>query len=60
MAAAVLTGYTIYQYINKKINPRHTAGYFFLYILLNLLSVLLVTFIFGFIIIHFKEFFIRK
>ncbi len=60
MATAVLTGYTIYRYISKKINPRQSAVYFLLYILLNLLSVLLVTFIFGFIIIHFKEFFIRK
>ena len=60
MATAVLTGYSIYQYINKKINPRQSAGHFLLYLLLNLLSVLLVSFIFGFIIIHFKEFFIRK
>ena len=60
MATAVLTGYTIYQFIRKKINPRQSAVYFLLYLLLNLLSVLLVTFIFGFIIIHFKEFFIRK
>jgi formate/nitrite transporter FocA (FNT family) len=60
MATAVFTGYAIYQLISKKVSPRQSAGYFLLYIVLNLLSVLLVTFIFGFIIIQFKEFFIRK
>lgn len=60
MAFAVLAGYTVYQFIVKKINPRQSAANFFLFVLLNLLNVLLVTFIFGFIIIQFKEFFIRK
>jgi hypothetical protein len=60
MIAAVLAGYSIYQFINKKINPRQSFQHFMLYMLLNLLNVLLVSFLFGFVIIYFKTFFIVR
>ncbi|MGC4101999.1 hypothetical protein [Ferruginibacter sp.] len=60
IAAAVFAGYTIYQFWNKKIDPRRSFRHFIIYILVNLASVFVIVFITGFIIIHFKEFFFSK
>lgn len=60
VATAVLTGYSIYQFWNKKINPRQSFKHFIFYMLINLVSIFIIVFVFGFIIIYFKEFFFKK
>ena len=60
IAVAVVAGYAIYQFWNKKIDPRKSFKYFIIYMLVNLASVFIIVFITGFIIIHFKEFFFIK
>jgi len=60
IAVAVLTGYSVYQFWNKKINPRRSFKHFILYMLLNLASIFVIVFVFGFVIIYFKEFFFKK
>jgi len=60
VAVAVLAGYSVYQFWNKKINPRHSFKHFILYMLVNLASIFIIVFVFGFIIIYFKEFFFKK
>jgi formate/nitrite transporter FocA (FNT family) len=57
IAAAVFSGYSFYQYINKKINPRQSFTHFIFFMLLNLLGIFIVVFVFSFLVIHFKEFF---
>ncbi|GAB2834199.1 hypothetical protein GCM10027043_40400 [Ferruginibacter profundus] len=60
VAAAILTGYGMYQFWNKKINPRRSFKHFILYMALNLAGILVIVFVFGFVIIYFKEFFFKK
>jgi len=60
IAAAVFTGYSVYQFWNKKINPRQSFKHFILYMLANLASIFIIVFVFGFVIIYFKEFFFKK
>jgi FtsH-binding integral membrane protein len=57
IAAAVFSGYSFYQYITKKINPRQSFTHFIFFMLLNLLGIFIVVFVFSFLVIHFKEFF---
>ena len=60
VAVAVLSGYSVYQFWNKKINPRQSFKHFVLYMLVNLASIFVIVFMFGFVIIYFKEFFFKK
>lgn len=60
VAAAVLSGYGVYQFWIRKINPRKSFQHFLFYTLVNLLSVFVIVFIFGGVIIYFKEFFFKK
>ena len=60
VAVAVLSGYNVYQFWNKRINPRQSFKHFILYLLVNLVSIFIIVFAFGFIIIYFKEFFFKK
>jgi uncharacterized membrane protein YidH (DUF202 family) len=60
IAAALLAAYSMYQFWNKKINPRQSFKHFMLYMALNLASIFVIVFVFGFAIIYFKEFFFKK
>jgi hypothetical protein len=60
ICCSLIAAYSAYQFWNKKINPRHSFKNFIGYMLLNLTSIFIIVFIFGFIIIHFKEFFFSK
>jgi uncharacterized membrane protein YidH (DUF202 family) len=60
VGAALLAGYSMYQFWNKKINPRQSFKHFIVYMVLNLASIFLIVFVFGFVIIYFKEFFFKK
>jgi uncharacterized membrane protein YidH (DUF202 family) len=58
--AGLLLAYSIYQFWNKKINPRQSFKHFIIYMAVNLVSVFVIVFLFSFVIIYFKEFFFKK
>ena len=60
VAVAVLAGYSTYQFWNTKINPRQSLKHFMIYMLVNLASIFVIVFVFGFVIIYFKDFFFKK
>jgi len=57
---ATLTAYIAHQFWKKRIDPRRSFKHFLLFMGVNVLSVFVVVFIFGFIIIQFKDFFFKK
>jgi uncharacterized membrane protein YidH (DUF202 family) len=58
--AGLLLAYSIYQFWNKKIKPRHSFKHFVIYMVVNLVSVFVIVFLFSFVIIYFKGFFFKK
>ena len=60
LIVATLTAYITHQFWKKRIDPRRSFKHFLLFMLVNVLSVFVVVFIFGFVIIQFKDFFFKK
>lgn len=60
LAITTLIAYQVQDFWKKRIDPRRSGKDFLLFIVLNLISVLVLVFIAGFFIIHFKEFFFKR
>ncbi len=60
LVLATLTAYFTHWFWKKRIDPRRSFKDFLLFMVVNVLSVFVLVFIFGFIIIHFKDFFFKK
>jgi len=52
--------YSVHQLLTRIINPRRSFAHFMMFVLMNLATVFLIVFIFGFIIIHFNNFFFKN
>jgi len=59
LTVAILAAYLTHQFWKKLIDPHRSFKHFLLFMLANTLSVLVLVFIFGFIIIQFKDFFFK-
>jgi len=60
LIVAILAAYLTHQFWKKRIDPQRSFKHFLLFMLANALSVLVLAFIFGFIVIRFKDFFFKK
>ena len=60
LIVATLTAYVTHQFWKKRIDPRRSFKHFLLFMLVNVLSVFVLVFIFGLIIIQFKDFFFKR
>lgn len=60
LGLALLSAWYVHKFLAKKIDPRSSTKNFFLYMFLHIAAVFILVFIFGFLIIYFKEFFIKK
>ena len=60
IAAAMLLSYGMYTFWGVKINPRKSIVHFIGYLIANIVTIFAVVFIFAFVVIYFKEFFISK
>ena len=59
LAVATFTGYVAYGFWKTKIDPRRSAAYFILFMLVNLATIFILVFIFSFVIFQYKEFFFK-
>ncbi|MFZ1372136.1 MAG: hypothetical protein WAR78_17255 [Ferruginibacter sp.] len=55
-----LISWFVHVFWKKILDPRRSIVFFGLYIVVHLLSVLLLVFLFGFILNHYKEFFFKR
>jgi len=60
LTAATVAAYAVHLFWKKKIDPRKSVKHFFLYLFAHIASIFILVFIFGFFIIRFKEFLIKK
>jgi len=60
LALATFSAYGAHLFWKKRIDPRRSFRHFLGYVFVNLASVFVLVFVFGFLIIHFKEFFFKK
>ena len=60
LAGVTIAAYGVYRFLQRKIDARRSFGYFILFILVNLACIFILTFIAGFLIIHYKEFFFKR
>lgn len=56
----MLLSYGMYTFWGVKINPRKSILHFIGYLIANIVTIFAVVFIFAFVVIYFKEFFISK
>ena len=54
LAAITTLAYFVQSFLKSKINPRKSFGHLILFLLANLLSVLVLTFLFTFVLLKFK------
>jgi hypothetical protein len=60
LIAGIASAYTAQQFWKRYIDPRKSMKHFFLYIIANLTTVFVFTFLFGLLIFQFKDFFFKR
>ena len=56
----MVAAYSINGFLKAKINPRASFGHFFLFILLNFLTIFLLVFLLGLFLFRYKDFFFKQ